>query len=188
MTCFWKLHFYFIVPECQWWLFKLERLCARVRYWESHVDPVTWFLFLVPSNTYAQVVLEPLQWDWFSQFTVDSTQQQAANNTLCLLKHIAALGLKVNLQKSCLVPHQSVWFKINKGLLSQWTEGRSKVPSFQKHFIEFPRLNCLLTADLAVIHLLLLHLQPFQCWLIPWSISGRDCQRDRYWWKLTVPH
>lgn len=79
---------------------------------------------------------------------VDSTYRQTANNnTPHQLKHVAASGLKMNLQKSCLVLQcvfwVCTWIPDQWGQLTQWTKGGSKVPSSQKPYIKFPWLICL---------------------------------------------
>lgn len=38
------------------------------------------------------------------------SQSQAAQDTVALLSHVARLGLKVNLKKSCLSPSQTITF------------------------------------------------------------------------------
>lgn len=130
-----------------------------------------------------QVALEPLQWegmlilpyldDWL---LCARSPQQVANNTQRLLEHVTALGLRVNLQKSCLIPSQSICFLglhlDSRVMRATLKAGRRQaiqeaIAKFQVRcklpYLHFLRLAGLLTAASSAIQLGLL---PFQRWLI----------------------
>ncbi len=119
-----------------------------------------------------QVTLEPLQRegililpyleDWL---LCTRSYKQAVDNTQRLLFHVAILGLRVNFQKSCLTPSQSVCFLgmqlDSRAMRATLTVGRRQIlqgtlgSRFQVHykltFISFLRLTGLLTAAPSVI-------------------------------------
>ncbi len=167
------------------------RFTFQSRTYQFRVLPFGLYLSPRVFTRVIQVALEPLQRegmlilpyldDWL---LCARSYQQAVNNTQRLWFHVATLGLRVNFQKSCLTPSQSVCFlgmQLNsRAMRATLTVGRWQVlqgtlARFQVHyklpFISFLRLAGLLTAASSVIQLGLLQLRPFQRWLIARHLS-----------------
>lgn len=93
------------------------RLTFQRRAYQFTVLPFSLSLFHRVFTRFIQAALEPLQQegmpilpyldDWL---LCARLPQQAANNAQRLLHHVTTLGLRGNLQKSCLTPSQSVCF------------------------------------------------------------------------------
>ena len=141
---------------------------------------------------FIQVALEPLQQegilvlpyldDWL---LYAATPEQATANANHLLHHVTALGLRVNWEKSCLLPAQSVNFLgmhlDSRAMRANLTGTRLEAiqhalarvrTGHRTPYIQLLRLAGLLTAATTVIQLGLLHLRPFQRWLIALRLSA----------------
>ena len=141
---------------------------------------------------FIQVALEPLQQegilvlpyldDWL---LCAATPEQATANANHLLHHVTALGLRVNWEKSCLLPAQSVNFlgmHLDSRAMRATLTGTSLEAiqhalarvrtGHRTPYIQLLRLAGLLTAATTVIQLGLLHLRPFQRWLIALRLSA----------------
>ena len=114
------------------------------------------------------------------------SQSQVALDTTLLLSHVARLGLRVNLTKSCLVPSQSTVFLA----VSLDAVAMKACPSPQRvddilrllllfregrllRYVEFLRLLGKLTAAATVVSLGLLSLRPLQRWLHSFHLDVR---------------
>ncbi|KAL2096973.1 hypothetical protein ACEWY4_006180 [Coilia grayii] len=106
-------------------------------------------------------------------------------DTSRLLRHVTELGFKVNWEKSCLTPAQSVnfigmhlesrtmWATLTKARWLAIQHALAKVrPGRRISYIRLLRLAGLLTAATTVIQFGLLYLRPFQRWLIELRLSA----------------
>lgn len=161
------------------------RFAYQGRHWQFRVLPFGLSLSPRVFTRCAAAALAPLQArgikilpyldDWL---ICTPSRQEAAVQTARVLSHIACLGLRVNTEKSCLVPSQNtIFIGLDLNSLSMTARPSPRrvddilrlLPIFQRgrhlHYLMFLRLLGSLTSIAAVVPLGLLLLRPLQRWL-----------------------
>ncbi|XP_043992837.1 uncharacterized protein LOC122842759 [Gambusia affinis] len=178
------------------------RFAYQGRHWQFCVLPFGLSLSPRVFTRCVRAALSPLQArgmkvlpyldDWL---LCAPSREDACRDTSRLLAHVSRLGLKVNLEKSCLIPSQTTTFlgvlldspsmtaypsvqRVDDilQLVSQFRLGR------QLPYVAFLRLLGKLTSVTRVVPLGLLSLRPLQRWINSWHLDAK-LHRNR---KLVV--
>lgn len=187
---------YFHVPIAQQHR-QFLRFAYRGRCWQFRVLPFGLSLSPRVFTRCVAAALAPLQSrgikilpyldDWL---ICSPSQTRVAEDTACLLSHAARLGLKVNVEKSCLIPSQVTTFiglALHTTSMSACPSPRRVddilgfLPLFRRgrqlSLVTFLRLLGKLTSVAAVVPLGLLRLRPLQRWLNGFHL---DAERHRH--------